>query len=91
VTARSTAPAVALVRAFCPTNTEGAASQRPWQGAAVRPWQGAAVARTPGPSRAISSEARRSEPARAQLRPVQTRTVTGGGGASPSDTMSKWA
>ena len=53
--------------------------------------QGARTTRTPGPSFCGRSRSRRSAPTMAQDSESHTRTVTGGGGASPSFTTSKWA
>jgi hypothetical protein len=50
--------------------------------------RGDARGRRPSRSRSVAS--RRSAPARWQEIDSQTRTVSGGGGASPSFTMSKW-
>ena len=51
---------------------------------------GARTTRTPGAARE-SSVSSRSLPAMAHESESQTRMVTGGGGASPSFTTSKWA
>ncbi len=52
---------------------------------------GARTTRTSGPSAFGKSFSRRSAPAIAQDSELQTRTVTGGGGVSPSFTTSKCA
>ena len=80
---RATAGAVAGSTRRWPTMTAGAWSQAPMQGA--RTTRTAA-----GSSAARSSASSRSAPDMAQLRLSQTRTVTGGGGVSPSFTTSKW-
>ena len=53
--------------------------------------QGARTTRTSGPSFAGSSASSFSAPAIAQESESHTRTVTGGGGVSPSFTTSKCA
>jgi len=55
------------------------------------PMQGARTTRTPSPSLPRNPSSNCAAPASSQLRLSQTRTVSGGGGASPSMTMSKWA
>ena len=52
---------------------------------------GARTTRTPGPSLFGSSANSRSAPLSAQESESQTRTVTAGGGVSPSFTTSKCA
>ena len=57
-----------------------------------RPMQGARTTRTLGAERVLQARASScSAPAMAQVRLSQTRTVSGGGGGSPSFTTSKWA
>ena len=53
--------------------------------------QGARTTRTFGPSLLGKSASRCSAPASAQDNELHTRTVTGGGGVSPSFTTSKCA
>ncbi len=55
------------------------------------PMQGARTTRSLGPELAGSSATRLRAPNISQVRLSQTRTVSGGGGVSPSITMSKWA
>ena len=52
---------------------------------------GACITLTFGPSFSVSSASSRSEPIKAQDSESQTRTVTAGGGVSPSFTTSKCA
>ncbi len=52
---------------------------------------GARTTRTLAPSFFGNPASSRSAPASAQDSESQTRTVTGGGGVSPSFTTSKWA
>ncbi len=82
-TTSRTAAAVAGSTRRWPTMAAGAWLQAPMQGAGrTRTRAGSRLAR--------SSASSASPPARAQLRLSQTRTVTGGGGVSPSFTTSKW-
>ena len=78
----ATFSAVAWPKAFWPTQTAGASSQRPMQGAAIT--------RTFGPSVALSRSSSPSAPAMRQESVSHTRTVSFGGAASPSFTTSKW-
>ena len=73
----------ACITCTCPTAQTGARSHAPMQGARTT--------RTPGPSFAGNAPSRCSAPAIAQESESHTRTVTGGGGISPSFTTSKCA
>jgi len=74
---------VACIAWTWPTAQTGARSQAPMQGARTT--------RTFGPSVFGKSFSSRSAPAMAQDSESQTRTVTAGGGVSPSFTTSKCA
>ena len=73
---------VACITWTCPTAQTGARSQAPMQGARTT--------RTSGPSVFGRFCRRCSAPAMAQESESHTRTVTAGGGVSPSFTTSKW-
>ena len=74
---------VAFVTWRWPTSATGASSQRPMQGARTT--------RTPSPTAAGRASSSAGAPRHSQVRLSQTRTVSGGGGLSPSITTSKWA
>ena len=81
-TARCTAATLAPPIGFWPTTATGAVSHRPTHGTG---WT-----RTPAPSFACSSANNGCAPANSQLIESHTRTVSRGGGVSPSFTTSKW-
>ena len=81
-TARCTAATSAPPIGFWPTTATGAAAQRPTHGT---DWT-----RTAGPSAVSRPVSRDCAPANSQLIESHTRTVSRGGGVSPSFTTSKW-
>jgi hypothetical protein len=81
-TAAFTFSNVAFGIGFWCTTATGASSQRPTQGACFT--------RTLRPRRLGNSRSSFSAPAISQESESQTRTVSGGGGNSPSFTTSKW-
>src|SRR5258706_3556694 len=81
-TDKQTESTVAFRTGNCPTTATGADSQRPTQGA----WS----TRTSLPRVLARSLIRISEPKSAHESESQTRTVSAGGGGSPSFTTSKW-
>ena len=79
--AAMTASGVARSIGLRPTTAAGACSQRPMHGAPMT--------RTPDPQALSSAACSASDPAIRHDSVSQTRTVSGGGGVSPSFTTSK--